>query len=383
MVDHALVVNINENSQHTGVVWAPDNDGQAAVVRDYVRLPNGKFGPVQKHGGIVIGDVLYSINNTLVSMVKHHEVITILQSKAQFMTLTFLHHDEHYRRKRGLKTKIPVNNLSIKPDPDFLSIIRKSRITFESNKKFAEYEIVCQYRMKSTERLHDDKILKWVLWKRFSMFFNFYKSLVNEMGWRSTGLTFPSHHIYTIDKYSINFLEQRREELNVYWGQVLALEHATDFNMKHRRCNALADFLSIDAILSDHPPPSCAVTTTSCSYVDSKTAILTTINMTAPNTSEGNTRPPSASSTTGATSTQPCLTALAAVGRTQPNNTATVIPSLTSANHLNTTTNTISPPTVPPRLTTVATGPAIGSLPPKAQDARSNLLADIAKRRIE
>ena len=39
-----------------GVVLVADQDGHAAVVRAFDRLPNGRFGPIQKHGGVHIGD---------------------------------------------------------------------------------------------------------------------------------------------------------------------------------------------------------------------------------------------------------------------------------------------------------------------------------------
>ena len=33
-----------------GVAFEPDNYGCAGVITDWTRLPNGKFGPIQKHG---------------------------------------------------------------------------------------------------------------------------------------------------------------------------------------------------------------------------------------------------------------------------------------------------------------------------------------------
>jgi hypothetical protein len=45
-----------------GVNFVADTDGFAAVIHSFDRLPNGKFGPLQKHGGLHYGDVLFEIN---------------------------------------------------------------------------------------------------------------------------------------------------------------------------------------------------------------------------------------------------------------------------------------------------------------------------------
>jgi hypothetical protein len=64
-----------------GVNLKPDEQGNAAVVVSFDKLPNGKFGPVQKHGGVHYGDVLVEINDTLLSSVSHSEAIQMLLNK--------------------------------------------------------------------------------------------------------------------------------------------------------------------------------------------------------------------------------------------------------------------------------------------------------------
>ena len=56
-----------------GVMLDPDKHGFAAVVKAFDRLPNGRFGPVQKHGGVHIGDVLYAVNDSKLENVDHKE----------------------------------------------------------------------------------------------------------------------------------------------------------------------------------------------------------------------------------------------------------------------------------------------------------------------
>ena len=64
-----------------GVVFEADQDGHAAVVKAFDRLPNGRFGPIQKHGGIHIGDVMFAINDSKLDVVSHREVMQIVRDR--------------------------------------------------------------------------------------------------------------------------------------------------------------------------------------------------------------------------------------------------------------------------------------------------------------
>ena len=37
-----------------GINLRPDENGNAAVIHSFDKLPNGKFGPIQKHGGVPV-----------------------------------------------------------------------------------------------------------------------------------------------------------------------------------------------------------------------------------------------------------------------------------------------------------------------------------------
>ena len=49
-----------------GITIESDRFGHAAVLKSWVRLPTGKFGAVQKHGGVSLGDVLVAVNDVSV-----------------------------------------------------------------------------------------------------------------------------------------------------------------------------------------------------------------------------------------------------------------------------------------------------------------------------
>ena len=83
-----------------GVNFIPDSEGCAAVVDTFDRLPNGKFGPVQKHGGVHYGDVLFEINDTSLMNVKYSEVMRMVNDRNILKkTFKFINSREYYRRK--------------------------------------------------------------------------------------------------------------------------------------------------------------------------------------------------------------------------------------------------------------------------------------------
>ena len=93
-----------------GVMFEADQDGHAAVVRAFDRLPNGKFGPIQKHGGIHIGDVMYAINDSKMDVVAHREVMQIVRDRNLLKkTFKFMNVNEYYRKKKSKETHIDKN----------------------------------------------------------------------------------------------------------------------------------------------------------------------------------------------------------------------------------------------------------------------------------
>jgi hypothetical protein len=83
-----------------GVTFVADVDGCGAVVETFERLPNGKFGPIQRHGGIQIGDVLFEINDTSLMNCKFSDVMRlVLDRNILKKEFKFFNSREYYRRK--------------------------------------------------------------------------------------------------------------------------------------------------------------------------------------------------------------------------------------------------------------------------------------------
>lgn len=83
-----------------GVHFIPDSEGFAAVIQSFDRLPNGKFGPLQKHGGLHYGDVLFEINSTPLANTTFAEAMKIVNDRNILKKVfKFVNSKEYYRRK--------------------------------------------------------------------------------------------------------------------------------------------------------------------------------------------------------------------------------------------------------------------------------------------
>lgn len=83
-----------------GVNFTADTDGCGAVVESFDRIQNGKFGPVQKHGGVHYGDVLFEFNDAPLLNTKHADVLKMINDKNVLKReLKFINSKEYYRRK--------------------------------------------------------------------------------------------------------------------------------------------------------------------------------------------------------------------------------------------------------------------------------------------
>jgi hypothetical protein len=83
-----------------GVNLTPDEGGNAAVVHSFDRLPSGKFGPIQKHGGVHHGDVLFQLNDTELSQLSHADTMRLVgNANTLKKVLRFQNRREYYRLK--------------------------------------------------------------------------------------------------------------------------------------------------------------------------------------------------------------------------------------------------------------------------------------------
>lgn len=227
-----------------GVVFTCDNEGHAAVVREFIRLPDGRFGPIQKHGGIHVGDVLYEINDNSLMNLPHQDVIKMIQDTNMLKkNFKFLNNKEYYHQKRNKNTK----SLNVELKNNFLSTIKRTRVSEDTNgKKYIEYEVGCQLRMAST-KIKKENIYQWGVWKRFSEFEQLNTILKKTLGWQMNGIEFPSAHRFSFNKLAPEFVAQRHNDLKDYWSKLMSIDKISDFHKAHHCSLDLRDFLEVEA----------------------------------------------------------------------------------------------------------------------------------------
>lgn len=246
-VGDIVIINVPSDGPY-GAMFEPDRDGCAAVVKAWERMPNGKFGIIQKHGGIHYGDVLFAVNDTALDVVPFLDAMNMIRDRNVLKkSLKFMNPAEHYRRKQLANSSAPVAMTDGKNN--FVSIIRRARVSTDSNSsKFVEYEVACQYRVASM-KVHREVVYKWSVWRRFSDFEKLNTAMKADLGWQMNNIEFPSSYTFTLNKLSPDFIEQRREELNRYYQASLKIDKVTDF-MKHHCSRDLKVFLEVDQTMN-------------------------------------------------------------------------------------------------------------------------------------
>jgi len=98
-VGEVVMITLTGSDAH-GLKMGPDRDGNSAVIKGMERLPNGKFGSIQRHGGIHIGDVLLAINDSLLEHMPHRDAMIMLNDRNLLRKqLRFISSPEYYARK--------------------------------------------------------------------------------------------------------------------------------------------------------------------------------------------------------------------------------------------------------------------------------------------
>ena len=99
MVGEIVVITLSGTDSH-GLVMKADRDGCCAVIKSMTRLSNGKFGVVQRNGGVHANDVLFSLNDTLLENMPHNDVMLLLNDRNVLRKqLKFMSNIEYYNRK--------------------------------------------------------------------------------------------------------------------------------------------------------------------------------------------------------------------------------------------------------------------------------------------
>lgn len=129
---------------------------------------------------------------------------------------------------------------------NFLSAIKATRYSEKDGKKFVEYEVSCLLRAPGT-KVQEEESFQWSVWKRYSDFEKLHSQLRSTLGWQMEPVgDLPPARTFVMNKLAPAFVDQRRDELKVYWQKVVSIDKATDFT-KHHCCKVLKDFLDVDA----------------------------------------------------------------------------------------------------------------------------------------
>lgn len=209
-----------------GINLIPDEYGNAAVIRSFDRLPNGKFGLVQKHCGVHCGDVLFEINDIPLCNVRHADTLKILANNNILKkVLKFQNSKEYYRKRQYTYFSVNSkcinlylhcrNTSSFRPQPQegknsFLSAVKQVRLSEDLfRKKYTEYEIACQYRLVGI-KVKTEVVYQWSVWKRYSEFEALHSLIRKSQGWQMEGIEFPSPHTFVFNKLAPKFVERRR-----------------------------------------------------------------------------------------------------------------------------------------------------------------------------
>ncbi len=240
-----------------GIILEPDRDGHAAVIKAFERMPDGKFGIIQKHGGVHYGDVLFQINDVQLDVVSTKDVMGMVRDRNLLKkSFKFCNATEYYRVK-GSKAAPKIGGLSLngteKVNP-FMSTIRQTRLSVDSaGKKFCEYEIASQFRVVS-RRVQKEVVYRWSVWRRYNEFDKLHNALKKSLGWQMEGIELPPSNTFVFNKLATEFVEQRREDLNNYWQRIIAVNNGqvVEFQ-KHHAQPDIKFFLDVDKAMQGAP----------------------------------------------------------------------------------------------------------------------------------
>ena len=235
-----------------GAIFEPDRNGKALVLKAYEKV-DGKFGPLQKHKGIHYGDVLFGINDVRLDVINFPEALAMLNDRNLMKKqLKFINEKEYYIRKRasGATGGAGSTAAADSAKQGFLSTVPRYKLNESGAKPFAEFEIKCQMRVPG-DKLHKDIVHKWSIWRRYSEFEALNEALIKKLGWLMKGCEFPPAHNFSLRKLEPDFLEERKEALNNWWGTVLKIEKVTEFLKPHMCSENLKRFLEVDEQLNN------------------------------------------------------------------------------------------------------------------------------------
>jgi hypothetical protein len=88
-------------------------------------------------------------------------------------------------------------------------VVKRTRVAQIDGKKVTEFEIASQLRVVSL-KVSKEIVYQWSVWKRYSDFDTLHNALKRTLGWQIDGIEFPSAHTFVLNKFTPEFVEQRR-----------------------------------------------------------------------------------------------------------------------------------------------------------------------------
>ena len=199
------------NTGPYGMILERDRDGHGAIIQAWNKLPDGKYGPIQRHKGVHIGDAVVSVNNSLLSHLPSSDALKIINDgNILRKTLSFMSPGDYYTQKAESVASQGRARTSImrqeSAQPTFESYVTRARVLEEEGQKVVEYEIASQLRLASG-RLNKNAVYKWSSWKRYSDFATLHKELSKTLGWQMEKSRLPPSHSMVWDKFSESFID--------------------------------------------------------------------------------------------------------------------------------------------------------------------------------
>jgi len=99
-------------------------------------------------------------------------------------------------------------------------------------------------------KLQKEIVYKWSIWKRYSDFDILHNNLVQSLGWQMNGIDIAPSHTFVFNKLSAEFIDQRKEDLNIYWQKIIRIDKICEFN-KHHCSNFIKEFIDVDNIIKN------------------------------------------------------------------------------------------------------------------------------------
>ena len=235
-----------------GFVLEPDSSGRSGVIKAWEKLPGGKSGPVERHGGVRLGDVLIGVNDIATAELPFRQVLELTRDDDSLRKSLHFCSFAELERRRGAFAEVGPSTARRR----FVSRVRRARVaempvgSRRASAPFAEYEVVCSLRLDATKVEHD-MVKKWVIWRRYSDFERVDSALRPNLGWRMNDVgPFPPKHHFCLDKLSPEFIEKRRAELDDYWQRLIVIDGVCDFHRPHDCQPSLAAFVDSENQLS-------------------------------------------------------------------------------------------------------------------------------------